>query len=448
MARPGILSLLMTMALVLGQGGHADELTDGEIRRLIAELQSDSYAARQQATIQLQGLGPSSVALLAQAAVVDDTEVRARALAILMSQSLSSRADARQAVRQALGGLGQSSDHAIRTRAQATLARVQEAAATSAAAELTRLGAVLMPVPGGQPGTYNVQLGAKWKGKTDDLALLAELVDVPWLSLESAPVGDEALQLIARLGQSGRGPTKLFLGNSRLSGARLGALAPLKRLSYLSLKQLPVADAELAALPDFPELQYLGLDGTKIKGDGLKSLGRYPQLQVLWLDNTPITDQGLAHLRPLSNLRMLYLPGTRCSGPGLAALGELPALMSLSLKGVKLDPDSLKHLAHVEQLESLGLDQTNVNDEQLADLAPLGKLQILWLSSTAVGDAGLEHLRSLRSLRIVHLSDTQATPEGAEELQRSLPGCQVTMSSRLEPGGVRPIRRPPVQKAP
>jgi hypothetical protein len=411
---------------------------DREAQRLVADLRSPDFATRQQATRTLERLGAGAIEELALAATAADAEVRGRATAILMSKALSSQVESRRAVRQALQALGQSADRETRNRAQATLARVKETAAMAAAAELTRLGAVLMPVPGGLPGAYNVQVGANWTGGGERLSLLAELVDVPWLSLEGAQIGDDVLPHIARLGERGGGPTKLFLGNSRLSGARLASLAPLARLQYLSLKQMTVTDAELAALPEFPELQYLGLDGTRVTDSGLEALGRYGQLQVLWLDNTRVTDAGLFHLQPLANLRTLYLPGTACSGPGLAALGNLPALTSLSLKGVRLVPDSLKHIAHIEQLESLGLDQTNVTDEQLADLAGLSKLRILWLSSTQIGDEGMVHLQPLQSLQVLHLSDTEVTAEGAADLQNALPNCQVTRSMRQEPGGVRP----------
>jgi hypothetical protein len=421
---------------------------DNEAQRLVADLKSPDFARRQEAMLALERLGVAAIDELARAATADDAEVRGRATSVIMSKGLSAQNESRQAVRRALNDLSQSSDHDVRSRAKATLALVQETAATAAAGELTRFSAVLMPAPGAVTGAYNVQIGANWSGRSEHLSLLAELVDVPWLSLESAPVGDDALPHIARLGERGGGPTKLFLGNSRLSGTRLATLAPLGRMQYLSLRQLPVTDAQLASLPEFPDLQYLGLDGTRITAAGLAALGTYRQLQVLWLDNTQVSDAGLVHLQPLSNLRTLYLPGTQCSGPGLAALAKLPGLTSLSLKGVKLAADSLKYVAQIEQLESLGLDMTNVTDEQLGDLAPLSKLRILWLSGTQIGDEGLTPLRSMASLQVLHLSDTQVTEDGASELQRSLPNCQVTRSTRQEPGGVRPIRRPPPRAMP
>jgi hypothetical protein len=327
------------------------------------------------------------------------------------------------------------------------LSRFREAMSAQAAAELARLGATVMPVQGGPPFTFNVQIGQRWRGGDERLPLLADLGSVPWLSLESSRVTDAALDHLSKLGGPSSGITKLYLGSSGIAGNSLEKLAPLKRLQYLSLKQLPIDDAKIARLPEFSDLQYLGLDGTKIGDEGLAHLERFPRLQVLWLDNTPVTDAGLTHLKKLPNLDTLYMPGTNAGGPGLAELRYVSKLKSISLKGVKFSTDGLRSLAQLEHLESLGLDMTNVTDDQLADLVGLKQLRILWLSGTNVGDDGIEHLKALPSLQIVHLNNTLVTREGAAELERALPRCQITIdfSSRLDAAahGNQPTRAPP-----
>jgi hypothetical protein len=410
----------------------------------VAELGSGDFAVRQQATAELEQAGAEAVPLIARAAIAGDAEVRTRAQAILLGQAVSQRPELREAARSSLREWSQLADSDGGNRAQVAARRLREALASLVSAELTRLGAMVMPVQNGPPLTYNVQLGQAWAGGDERLALLADLGDVIWLSVENARLSDAALAHIAKLTSL----TRLFLGSSRITGTSLAQLAPLKKLQYLSLKQLPINDARLAALPDFPELQYLGLDGTRVGNDGLRKVARYPQLQVLWLDNTAVTDAGLANLEPLANLRTLYLPGTNTAGPGLADLQHLPNLTSISLQGVTLSPQSLRYVAQLEQLESLGLDRTNVTDDQLADLSGLGRLRVLWLSGTQVGDPGLEHLRSLRKLEMVHLSDTQISSEGAAELQRALPNCQVTTAGRLGAAGAPPANRAPPRISP
>jgi len=393
----------------------------GEWTRRVAELGSDSFATRQRATQELETAGPEVIPLVAEAVRSGDAEVRMRALGILLAQSLSREPVRREKVRAALAGLISSSDPQAARFARGASDRIREVTAALAAAELTRLGATIMPVENSSPLKYNVQIRQTWSGGDERLSLVTELGEVPWLSMENAPVSDACLVHVARLTSL----NKLYLGSSRIRCDRLGELAPLKQLEYLSLKQLPLDDAKLATLPVFPYLRYLGLDGTQISDQGLVHLARYPQLQTLWLDQTKITDAGLVHLKPLVNLRTLFLPGTRTAGPGLAELKHLPSLSYLSLKEAKLAPDSLKHIGQIEQLETLGLDHTNVTDDQLADLAGLTQLRILWLSKTEVSDAGLEHLKALKSLQVLYLHGSQVSAEGAEELRKALPQCHV-----------------------
>jgi hypothetical protein len=123
-----------------------------------------------------------------------------------------------------------------------------------------------MPVEGSDPPAFNIQIRNTWTGGDTRLAVLADIGDVPWLSLENAPVTDAALPQVARL----TGLTKLYIGASQagggtqLTGSNLSELAPLKRLQHLFLKHLPIDDARLAKLPDLPDLQYLSLEGTKV----------------------------------------------------------------------------------------------------------------------------------------------------------------------------------------
>jgi hypothetical protein len=416
----------------------------GDIERLILDLGSRHFAVRQRASSELVGAEVEAVPHIAAAVGTEDVEVRQRAAEVLLAQAFSNKSEVRKAARGALVELSQSSVPRIAQAGQEMRRRM----AGMAMAELTRLGATVMPVQG-TTLSFNVQIGQTWTGGNEGLAMLADLGQVPWLSLESAPVSDLSLTHVAKLADSGL--TRLFLGSSGIRGEELTVLAPLKSLQYLSLKQLPIDDARLAALPEFPDLQYLGLDGTRITDRGLAVLGRYPQLQVLWLDNAPVSDAGLVHLKSLVNLRTLYLPGTKVAGPGIAELRQLPNLTSISFRGVRLTADTAKYIGQLEQLESLGLDQTNVNDDQLADLKDLSRLRILWLSSTQITDQGLEHLKALKNLQIVHLSDTEVTREGATELQRSLPNCQVTTSGRAPqavPQPRNPQARPPMPASP
>jgi hypothetical protein len=395
----------------------------------LANLGSGEFRVRQQAMAQLVEAGPSAIPWLTAAIAAGDGEVRGRILEILRTHALSPQAQQREPALAALRALAQDADAQVAAASRAVLEQLRETTSAAAQAELTRLGAVVMPLASGERLTFNVQIPKKWRGGDRGLARLEELGNIPWLSLENAPVTDQGLKYVGRLAPLAR----LYLGGSGVQGSGLKDLSALQQLEYLSLKQLPLDDEDLARLPEFPNLQYLGLDGTRVSDQGLLHLARYRKLQVLWLDQTPVTDAGLAHLAPLTELKTLYLPGTQVKGPGLAALAGLPRLAALSLRGVRFSAGGLRFVAQLTQLESLGLDQTNVSDEDLAALTSLRRLRVLWLSGTQVGDAGLTHLKELRSLQTVHLSNTRVTGEGAAELQQALPQCQVTLAGRFEP---------------
>jgi hypothetical protein len=424
-------------ALALGAVPCAAEPSAGDLAASVANLASDVFTVRQRASQLLMQAGPEAIPFLAAAVAGGDGEVRARAMEVLLQHALSPQSERRDPARAALRDLAGAAEPRVARAVQATLHRVREVTASIAAAELARLGATVMPLQGSDPPAYNIQIRNTWSGGDQRLALLGDLGEVPWLSLENAPVTDAALPHVARLTNL----TKLYLGSSGITGRSLPDLAPLTRLQHLFLKYLPIDDQKLAQLPNFPELQYLSLEGTRVTDLGLAQLSRFPQLQMLWLDGTPITDAGLSQLRPLAALRTLHLAGTRTAGPGLAELRHLPSLTSLSLKGVPLAADSLKHVNQLEQLESLGLDETNVTDEQLGDLSALSRLRILWLSNTAITDHGLEHLKQLRGLQVLYLSGAQVSSEAAAELQKVLPNCQVTLSGQFDRNA--PPRRPP-----
>lgn len=438
-----LVSLLLGLSLI--DALSAAEAPADNLPARVAELSSSDFTTRQRATQALEAAGSEAIAFVAAAIARGDGEVRSRAFGILLTNALSQQPERREGARAALDKLVGASDAQVARAASATLRRVREVTASFAAAELGRLGATIMPVEGSDPPAFNIQIRNTWTGGDQRLAVLADIGDVPWLSLENAPVTDAALPHVARL----TGLTKLYLGSSQssgssqLTGLNLAELAPLKRVQHLFLKHLPIDDARLARLPEFPELQYLSLEGTKVSDAGLAELSRFPQLQMLWLDNTPVTDRGLTHLKSLTALRTLHLSGTGAAGLGLSELRQLPNLSYLSLKGCKLAPDSLKHVAQLEQLESLGLDESNVTDDQLADLAGLARLRILWLSHTAITDGGLEHLKALRGLQVLYLSGAQVSSEAAAELQKVLPNCQVTLSGQYDRTN-QLLRRPPV----
>ena len=113
------------------------------------------------------------------------------------------------------------------------------------------------------------------------------------------------------------------------------ALAPLKKLSRLTLRDLPeVGDPALAVLGDLPGLKRLSLHELASVGDaGLAQLAAAERLEVLDIWSVPkMTDATAAVIAGLPNLRELSIRETGCSETALERLAAMPKLESLTFK--------------------------------------------------------------------------------------------------------------------
>ena len=389
----------------------------------VEALHHRDFRTRQQAFKTLADAGAAAVPAIEAAAQSGDRETRDRAISLLMSAALSRKTDAAKAGEQALGELAAIKDNSFQRVARAAVAELKEAKLVRAIDKIEAFGGTITSTNGVDldlEGPYAVQIGNQWTGGDEGLALLADLGNVNWLSLQAAPITSEGLVHVARL----KDLENLYIGYTRVSGQGLARL-DFPKLKVLSLHGLALKDADLKLLPELPQLQELVLNDTLVTDEGLAHLGKYPSINKLWLENTKITDKGMVHLQRVPGLETLYLQNSRAAGPGLADLKPLSSLRFISLKHVTLQPDSLRHIAQLTQLEILGLDDTNVTDGQLADLAPLKQLRTLWLSKTRISDRGVEQILKLQALRDLYLHGSEVSETGAEKIREKIPGCNV-----------------------
>ncbi|MFM9059328.1 MAG: hypothetical protein ACKOSQ_09435 [Planctomycetaceae bacterium] len=120
------------------------------------------------------------------------------------------------------------------------------------------------------------------------------------------------------------------------------ALAPLKKLGRLTLRDLPeVGDGGLAVLAELPALTRLSLHELASVGDaGLAHLAAAPGLEVLDIWSLPrMTDASVAVIAALPNLRELSIRETGATERSLAALAGMPKLVSLTFKNSAVSPD-------------------------------------------------------------------------------------------------------------
>ncbi len=422
------LILLGSVALAICSGSPlpAAEIGDKEAANYAAAvdaLHHRDFRARQQAYRTLAEAGAAAVPAIEAGARGGDRETRDRAISLLLSAALSRKQDSGRAGERALALLATAKDQSLQRVARAALNELQGAKLVQAIDRIQALGGTVTSTTGVDldlEGPFAVQISNQWTGGDEGLALLADLGNVTWLSLQSAPITSDGLAHVAPL----KDLEHLYLGYSRVTGEGLARLE-LPKLRLLSLHALAVKDADLKSLPDLPQLQELVLNDTLVTDDGLVHLGKYASINKLWLENTKITDKGLVHLQRLPGLETLYLQNSPAAGPGLAELKPLSNLRFISLKRVALRPDSLKYIAQLTQLEILGLDDTNVTDAQLAELAPLKHLRTLWLSKSRVTDRGVEHLLKIPSLQNLYLHGSQITEAGADKIREQMPRCNV-----------------------
>ena len=113
------------------------------------------------------------------------------------------------------------------------------------------------------------------------------------------------------------------------------ALAPLKKLGRLTLRDLPeVSDTGLAVLADLPALERLTLhELASVGDDGLRHLGTVTGLESLDIWSLPkMTDATVDVIARLPALKELSLRETGVSDAGLAKIAALPGLESLTFK--------------------------------------------------------------------------------------------------------------------
>lgn len=385
-------------------------------------LSSRQFAVRQHATRQLLKSKQAAIPVLRSAAYSQDSETIWRAITILEQMACDVHdVQLRVAALEALKQMASASDPRTRRRSTTAVKHHSLWRQTHARLLISRWGGSVQSYRSGNKQSLRVRLDKTWKGGDDGLAELLFLGPVNWMSMETAPVTDEALQYIQTLVDLER----LYLGQTRITGKGLPHLKSLKNLRHLSLRYLDIHDQTLQHLVHLSQLESLGLDDTAITDQGLVHLRHLSQLKQLWLDRTKITAAGLVHLRSLPALNRLNLVNTQVTGKGLAELSHLPNLKYLTLKGVPLTEEGIRELSELSQLETLGLDTTPIQDHQLPHLIELKNLQTLWLSHSKITDKGLRQLEQMKQLRRVYVQGLNVSKETADWFKKTLPECRL-----------------------
>ena len=385
-------------------------------------LSSSQFAVRQQATRELLSARQAAIPFLMDAANSGHSETIWRAVRMLEQMACDEDdVQLRMAAVEALKHMEIANDSRTRLRSATAVKHHSLWRQSHARLLVNRWGGDIRDNRAGNKHSVRVRLDKTWTGGEAGLSELLFLGQITWMSMETAPLSDEALEHIQSLVSLER----LYLGQTRIRGEGLPYLKNLENLRHLSLRYLDIRDRTLRHLVHLKQLESLGLDDTVITDEGLVHLRHVPKLRQLWLDRTRVTAAGLVHLRSLPALQQLYLVNTGVTGPGLAELAHLPDLKYLTLKGVSLTDGALRELAQIQQLETLGLDSTSIRDDQLKHLLELKNLRTLWLSHSNITEPGLRQLGKMKQLKRLYVQGLDVSVETADWFKETLPECRL-----------------------
>jgi hypothetical protein len=187
------------------------------------------------------------------------------------------------------------------------------------------------------------------------------------------------------------------------------------------------------SLQSFPDLRRLSFDQTPLPRHGLRCIEGLTRLESLDLSETRITSADVVHLRGLVNLEYLNLKRTRIDNDCLTYIQGMRKLKVLLLGSTRIGDDGMTHLTQIPSLEVLSLSNTPLTDEGLVQLAACKHLRELRIDHTAVTDAGLHRLQAMQNLRLLALGSRNTPREAVESIRRTLPHCQIEMSSNTLP---------------
>lgn len=158
-------------------------------------------------------------------------------------------------------------------------------------------------------------------------------------------------------------------------------LAPLSRLTCLSLRHRPVSDAACRRVAvHFFGLRTVSFEGHDLTDEGMSALASLPSLLSLTLKDSSIEATGAASLAQLTQLTHLDLYCSCLNAEGCAALvAGLPHLCRLGVVSLGVSSGPLA-LAALTALTSLDASCAGLPDASVDALACLPRLQCLNLS--------------------------------------------------------------------
>jgi len=255
----------------------------------------------------------------------------------------------------------------------------------------------------------------------DALAAIPELKSVTTLEISRCPLGDEALEHLAKLPNL----QSLILRNTKVTGSGLSSLKACKKLDKLLLGGESFQHDSMGTLAELSQIRTLELDVAVPlrKLTGLKGLSN---LELLDVSDSKISDNDLAKLPVLPHLLEIRFRAYSISDNGITHLVRFPTLQRLDLTEAPITNAALSDIARMTSLERLNLRGCRmITDAGLAHLAKLPKISYLNLEQSGVTGDGLVHLTDVKSLKHLVVGVRQVRRDKADAWRKAVPGRKV-----------------------
>ncbi len=194
--------------------------------------------------------------------------------------------------------------------------------------------------------------------------------------------------------------SQVTIQSANLKEYDLAVLADLPYLTYLSLSGPAATDASLEHVKNLKQLRCLKLMDSNVSDEGLRCVSGLKSLEFLILDGTPVTGAGMSHLRGLEKIDELYLQGTNVTSACLEDLAAIKSLRVLRLENTRVCGEGLVDLAKMPKLEIVSLQGTPTSDADLKFLKQIPSHVLLYLARTKVTDETAKQLPNAYDRRV------------------------------------------------
>jgi hypothetical protein len=247
--------------------------TADEIARWAAELDSDVFDTRENATLKLAEAGAVAIEPVKKVLEANiSLESTTRSLHVLRELGMSNDLEVQELARGALEDLARKPT-SIGRRASAAIAWLNEQRAVQTADALEKLGAIVnrthfLGATGLVQSVSSVQIDDAWKGTEKDFRRLKWLQDVDTLVLVGERIGDPIMPHVAAM----PGLKRLHCFRTKITDQGLAAVQGAASLTEVGIYYTPVGDGAAEVLRTLPAATSLKLYGTKVSPEAKERL--------------------------------------------------------------------------------------------------------------------------------------------------------------------------------